>query len=145
MSFETEVPSREDFAARVSKALAGWEWLVAETAGGLAGYAYGTRWRDRPAYARTVETSPYLDARFHRRGIGRALYAALLEALTAKRFHAAVAGIALPNDASVALHRRLGFQPVGVFHAVGFKFGAWHDVSWWQKRLASSPGAGPAP
>ena len=138
MSFETAVPSVDEFAARVQKALGGWAWLVAETADGVAGYAYGTRWRERPAYSRTVETSVYLSAEFQGRGIGRALYRALLEDLTAKGFHTAVAGIALPNDASEALHRALGFEKVGVFRAVGRKFGAWHDVSWWQRPLAAA-------
>jgi L-amino acid N-acyltransferase YncA len=87
------------------------------------------------AYGKTVETSAYLDQRFHRRGIGRALYRALLDDLTGKGFHTAVAGIALPNAASVALHRALGFEPVGVYREVGWKSGAWHDVGWWQRRL----------
>ena len=140
MSFETAVPSVDEFAARVQKALGGWAWLVAETADGVAGYAYGTRWRERPAYSRTVETSVYLSVEFQGRGIGRALYRALLEDLTAKNFHTAVAGIALPNDASEALHRALGFEKVGVFRAVGRKFGAWHDVAWWQRSLAAGSG-----
>jgi L-amino acid N-acyltransferase YncA len=140
VSFETAVPSVDEFAARVQKALGGWAWLVAETADGVAGYAYGTRWRERPAYSRTVETSVYLSAEFQGRGIGRALYRALLEDLTAKNFHTAVAGIALPNDASEALHRALGFEKVGVFRAVGRKFGAWHDVAWWQRSLAAGSG-----
>ncbi len=135
VTFETEVPSVEDFAGRVAKSRAGWNWLVAETPRGIAGYAYGTRWRERPAYGKTVETSAYLDPRFHRRGIGRALYRALLDDLTGKGFHTAVAGIALPNEASVALHRALGFEPVGIFREVGWKRGAWHDVGWWQRRL----------
>jgi len=140
VSFETAVPSVDEFAARVQKALGGWAWLVAETADGVAGYAYGTRWRERPAYSRTVETSVYLSVEFQGRGIGRALYRALLEDLTAKNFHTAVAGIALPNDASEALHRALGFEKVGVFRAVGRKFGAWHDVAWWQRSLAAGSG-----
>jgi phosphinothricin acetyltransferase len=135
VTFETEVPTVDDFAARVAKAQSHWSWLVAETPAGIAGYAYGTRWRERQAYGKTVETSAYLDQRFHRQGIGLALYRALLEDLAAKGYHTAVAGIALPNEASVALHRSLGFEPVGVFRAVGFKLGAWHDVAWFQRRL----------
>lgn len=141
VSFETAVPSLDEFAVRVEKALGGWAWLVAETSAGVAGYAYGTRWRDRPAYARTVETSVYVSAEFQGRGFGRALYHALLEDLTVKGFHTAVAGIALPNGASEALHRALGFEKVGVFRAVGWKFGAWHDVSWWQRPLTAASGS----
>jgi len=135
VTFETEVPSVEDFAARVAKAQSSWSWLVAETPQGIAGYAYGTRWRDRPAYAQTAETSAYLDPHFHRQGIGHALYRALLTDLAGKGYHTAVAGIALPNEGSVALHRKLGFEPVGIFHAVGWKFGVWHDVAWFQRGL----------
>lgn len=135
VTFETEVPTVDDFSARVAKAQTHWSWLVAETTGGIAGYAYGTRWRERPAYAKTVETSTYLDSRYHRQGIGYALYRALLDDLEGKGYHTAVAGIALPNDGSVALHRKLSFEPVGVFRAVGWKFGAWHDVAWFQRRL----------
>lgn len=135
VTFETEIPSVDEFAERIAKAQTNWSWLVAETPIGIAGYAYGTRWRDRPAYGKTVETSTYLDARYHRQGIGYALYRALLGDLQGKGYHTAVAGIALPNDGSVALHRKLSFEPVGVFRAVGWKFGAWHDVAWWQRRL----------
>jgi phosphinothricin acetyltransferase len=83
-----------------------------------------------------VETSAYLDERFHRQGIGRALYEELLRRLTAMGFHRAVAGITLPNEGSVALHEALGFERIGVYKEVGFKFGAWHDSVWYQRGLA---------
>jgi L-amino acid N-acyltransferase YncA len=73
------------------------------------------------------------------RGLGRALYGALLDACARAGFHSAVADITLPNDASIALHERCGFEPVGVFRAAGFKLGRWHDVAWYQKRLADAP------
>ena len=84
----------------------------------------------------------YVDPARHRSGAGRELYQALLPLLARQRLEIAVAGIALPNDASVALHEAVGFQPVGIFREFGYKAGAWHDVGWWQARLAP---AGPAP
>lgn len=136
VSFELEPPTVEQFAARIHKSLNGWAWLVAELDGQCAGYAYGTAHRERPAYSRTVETAIYLDERFRGRGVGRALYAALLDRLRELGFHRAVAGITLPNDASVALHERLGFAPVGIYREIGFKFGTWHDTAWFQRGLA---------
>ncbi len=135
VSFELEPPTVEEFRERMEKALAGWAWLVAIEDGQLAGYAYGTSHRERAAYRWSVETSAYVDPAFQRRGIGRALYLALFDALRKRGYCGAYAGIALPNDASIALHRGVGFDAIGVFRAVGRKFDAWHDVSWWQRRL----------
>ncbi|MFP5304983.1 MAG: arsinothricin resistance N-acetyltransferase ArsN1 family B [Gammaproteobacteria bacterium] len=139
VSFETVVPTAAEFAARIEKALNGWHWLVAEHAGGCVGYAYGSAHRERAAYRYSVEVSAYVDTGHHRRGIGRALYLQLFDALAAKGYCHAYAGITLPNDASVALHRGVGFEPVGVFKSVGRKFGRWHDVAWFQRRLRDAP------
>lgn len=139
VSFEIQAPTTEEFAARIDKSLAGWAWLVAEEEGRCIGYAYGSSHRARAAYRWSVETTAYVDPGAQRKGIGRALYLALLEELARKGFCNAVAGITLPNEASVAFHRSLGFEPVGVFTAVGRKFGAWHDVAWLQRRLRDSP------
>lgn len=114
-------------------------WLVAETDGAVVGYAKSGPWRERPAYAWTAETGIYLDAQAHGRGLGRTLYAALLEAVTNAGFHSAIGGIALPNPASVRLHEALGFTHVGTFREVGWKFETWHDVGFWQ-RLLVPPG-----
>jgi phosphinothricin acetyltransferase len=135
VSFETQVPTLQEFAARVRKGLSQWAWLVAERDGVLAGYAYGGTHRERAAYRWSAETSAYVDPRFQRQGIGRALYVALFDALAARGYCNAYAGITLPNAASVALHRSLGFEPIGVFKSVGYKCGAWHDVAWLQRRL----------
>ncbi len=134
-SFELEPPTTEAFAARIAKSLAGWAWLVAELDGAMVGYAYGTAHRERAAYAKTVETAVYLDEAHRGRGAGTALYTELLRVLAAKGFHRAVAGITLPNAASVALHERLGFERIGVYKEVGFKFGLWHDTVWYQRGL----------
>ncbi len=142
VSFETEAPTVEEFSSRIAKALAGWAWLVAEHQGRCLGYAYGSMHRERAAYRWSVETSAYVAPGAHRKGIGRTLYLALFEELARKGFCNALAGIALPNEASVAFHRSVGFEPIGVFNAVGRKFGAWHDVAWLQRRLRDSPPAG---
>lgn len=139
VSFETVVPTVSDFAARIRRNAAQWAWLVAECDGAIAGYAYGGSHRERAAYRWSVETSAYIDPRFQRRGIGAALYRALFEVLIAKGYCNAYAGATLPNDASLALHRRLGFEPIGVFARVGRKFGRWHDVAWMQRRLREAP------
>ena len=139
VSFETTPPGVDEFAARIRKSLARWTWLVAEVDGAIAGYAYGSRHRERAAYDWSVETSAYVDPRFQRRGIGAALYRALLDALAAQGYCNAFAGIALPNAASVALHAQLGFEPIGVFRRIGRKFDAWHDVAWFQRQLREAP------
>ena len=139
VSFETTSPSVEEFASRIRKAVERWAWLVAETDGECVGYAYGSLHRERAAYRWSVETSAYVRQDYHRRGVARALYAELFEDLQAKGFCNAYAGVTLPNVASVALHRSVGFEPIGVFKHVGRKFGAWHDVAWFQRRLRDSP------
>jgi len=144
VSFETAVPDADEFAARVRKSLSRWAWLVCEVDGAIAGYAYGSAHRERAAYRWSVETSAYVDPRFQRRGIGGTLYRELLDTLAALGYFNAYAGITLPNEASVALHRAVGFEPIGVFKSIGYKFGAWHDVGWLQRRLRDGKPAEPA-
>jgi phosphinothricin acetyltransferase len=91
--------------------------------------------RSRPAYRFSVEVSVYLDEAGRGRGLGRRLMTTLIDELASRRFNVALAGTTLPNPASIALFKSLGFEEIGVFREVGFKFGVWHDVSWWQKRL----------
>lgn len=139
VSFEETPPTPEDFERRIEKSRSRWQWLVAEIDGAVIGYAYATQHRERPAYRWSVEVSAYVDATFQRRGVGRALYDALFRDLAARGFCNAFAGITLPNDASVTLHTRMGFAPVGVFRSIGWKFGRWHDVAWFQRRLRDLP------
>ena len=134
-SFEEVPPTAEEFAARIERCLASHAWLVAECDGVIAGYAYGSPHRDRAAYRWSVEVSAYVHADFHRRGIARALYGRLFDDLAARGYCQAYAGITLPNEASVGLHRALGFAPIGVFPRVGWKKGAWHDVMWLHREL----------
>jgi len=142
VSFETVVPTVEEFADRIDKALTGWQWLVAEQDGQCIGYAYGSSHRQRQAYRWSVEVSAYVHPNHHRRGVGRALYLRLLKELAQKGFCNAYAGTTLPNEGSVALHRGVGFEFIGVFKAVGRKFGTWHDVAWFQRVLRNSPPSG---
>src|SRR5258706_3736548 len=139
VSFELAAPTVEEFAARIEKSLASWQWLVAEREDQLVGYASGSSHRARPAYRWSVEVSAYVHPSQHRQGVGRALYLRLFEELAEKGYCNAFAGTTLPNDGSVALHRSVGFEPIGVFKAVGRKFGRWHDVAWFQRILRDSP------
>ncbi len=139
VSFETVAPTTDEFAARIAKAVAGWQWLLAERAGQCIGYAYGSAHRERHAYRWSVEVSAYVHPGHHRQGVGRTLYERLLEDLASKGFCNAYAGITMPNEGSIALHRSVGFESIGVFKAVGRKFGKWHDVAWFQRPLRSSP------
>jgi L-amino acid N-acyltransferase YncA len=138
-SFEEEAPGPEELAARIEETTATHPWLVAESGGALAGFAYACRHRSRPAYRWAVDVSVYVAAGHHREGHGWRLYEALFDDLRERGFRVACAGITLPNEASVALHEGLGFEPVGVYRRIGWKAGAWHDVGWWQLDLA--PGA----
>ena len=139
ISFELEPPSVEEFRGRIEHSLAEWTWLVAERDGRPVAYAHGTRHRPRAAYKWSVETSVYVAEGNHRQGLGRLVYSALMPRLVELGYCNAYGGITLPNDKSVALHKSLGFQPIGIFRSVGWKFGSWHDVSWWHLPLRSAP------
>lgn len=111
--------------------------LVAEAAGERLGYATSSPFRPKSAYATTVETTVYLAPEHTGRGVGSRLYAALLDTLRSEDVHLAVAGVAIPNEASRRLHLRCGFEEVGVFAEVGHKFGRFWDVAWFQQRLTA--------
>lgn len=142
-SFETDPPTPAQMADRIEAAVRTHAWLVlvdAETGTGAAeapviGYAYGGPFRSRPAYRWTCEVSVYLARERHRRGGGRLIYTALLDRLADRGYRTAVAGMTLPNQGSVALHRATGFRPVGTYHRVGYKNGEWHDVAWVERSL----------
>jgi phosphinothricin acetyltransferase len=112
-------------------------WLVADE-GNVIGYAKSGTWRARAAYAWSAEVGLYLAPDARGRGLGRALLEALLAEMTRRGFHSAIAGITLPNPASIALHRRVGFESVGVVREAGFKLDAWHDVAFLQKLLTTA-------
>ena len=145
ITFETDVPRIEDMARRIEESARTHAWLVLEDDGDIVGYAYGRPFKERAAYRWSCEVSVYLDAGHHGRGGGRQLYAALLERLAARGFRMAVAGMTQPNEASGRLHAAMGFEPVGTYRNIGWKFGRWHDVSWVQRPLGDPLAAGCAP
>lgn len=136
ISFEEEQVSEVEMRARIAAVQdGGLPWLVLERDGEIAGYAYATKWRVRHAYRFSVETTVYLAAPHAGKGAGTALYTALLAQLRAAGCHLAIGGIAQPNAASVALHEKMGYRKVAHFGEVGFKFGRWIDVGYWERRL----------
>jgi len=139
ISFEDIPPTPAEMAARIERLTNTHAWLVAENEHEILGYAYACPHRERTAYRWTTEVSAYVDARRRRHGAGRQLYDSLLNILTEQGYQVALAVIGLPNDPSVAFHESFGFEPAGVFHRLGFKFGEWWDVGWWQLDLASGP------
>jgi L-amino acid N-acyltransferase YncA len=135
ITFEGQPPTAEEMAARIAKAAATHAWLVLERRDVVVGYAYARPFAERDAYRWSCETSVYVAHDARGSGVGRALYSALLARLGSRGYRRAYAGMALPNDASARLHTALGFEPVGVFRRVGWKFGRWHDVAWMQLDL----------
>jgi phosphinothricin acetyltransferase len=132
VTFE-EVPVQvEEMARRIVDVTSRLPWLVCELDGEISGYAYAAPWKERSAYRFSVESTVYLAPQAAGKGIGTLLYGALLEALRGTQVHCAVGGISLPNQASVALHEKLGFSKIGHFHEVGWKCGKWVDVGYWQ-------------
>jgi len=140
ITFELHAPTAAEMGERIARAQKHHAWLVLQDQGRVAGYAYGTRQNARPAYRWSCEVSIYLEPGTHRTGAGSLIYGALLETLAARGYKVAIAGMTLPNAASEALHRKLGFEPVGVYRRIGFKHGAWHDVAWVQRALGDQQG-----
>jgi phosphinothricin acetyltransferase len=145
VSFEEIAPDAAAMEERIRGVEATHPWLVAEDEGRVVGYAYASPHRERAAYRWAADVAIYVDAAARRSGVGRSLYEALLTRLREQGFHVACAGITLPNDASVALHEALGFEPVGIYRGIGWKAGAWRDVGWWQLRLLPADDDGRRP
>ena len=135
ISFEEVSPTADQMADRIRSTLAWTPWLVAEEDGRVVGYAYASRHRERAGYRWSVDISVYLESQVVGRGIGRALYRELLDLLRRQRFVNVYAGITLPNDASVGLHRAIGMEQIGTYERVGYKFGQWLGVTWFGMRL----------
>jgi len=137
-SFEIEPPDARAIRTRMAASEGLYPWLVATTGeaeGGVIGYAYATKFRERPAYRYVCETSIYLTDASSGSGVGRLLYEALIDTLRAQGFVHAIGAIALPNDRSIRLHEAVGFRRAGVYREVGFKHGQWIDVGIWQCQL----------
>ena len=135
ISFEEEAPTVAQMAERIAAVVPALPYLVAARGSEVIGYAYASPHRQRSAYRFSVDVTVYVAGAARRSGTGRALYERLLRELRARGLHRAYAGIALPNAGSVGLHEALGFRHIGTYHEVGFKFGRWHDVGWWERDL----------
>lgn len=136
ITFEESEVDAEEMAARITKVISSkLPWLVLEQDGQVLGYAYASKWKERSAYRFSVESSIYLHRDARGKGHARPLYQHLFTLLRQSGVHLVIGGVALPNEASVGLHEKMGFQPVGAFREVGRKFGRWIDVGYWQLRL----------
>jgi L-amino acid N-acyltransferase YncA len=133
--FATQPATDAEFGDTWIQARDRFPWFTATIDSRFAGYAKAGTWRSRAAYDQTAEVGLYVHPDFQRRGIGRALYAALFDGARRRGFHTLVAGIALPNDTSVKLHEACGFTHAGTFREVGRKFDQWHDAGFWQLML----------
>ena len=132
VTFEEEPVLPDDMAGRIEMISNEYPWFVFEEKDRIVGYAYASRWKKRTAYRFSVESTVYVDPKCYRRGIGFRVYEQLIQELKKLSFHTAMGGIALPNDASISLHEKLGFLKVGHFKEVGQKFGKWIDVGYWE-------------
>jgi phosphinothricin acetyltransferase len=134
-TFETEVPSIQEFQERINLYLNSWPWIVCDINGETAGYAYATKHRERTAYQWCAESSVYVHDDFLRNGVAKALYSALIEILKLQGYRNLYAVINLPNDKSVAFHEHIGFTYFATYENVGYKLGKWKNVGWWQLQL----------
>ncbi len=135
ISFEAAPPSADEMSNRIVATLRMHPWLVIEKDGAVIAYAYATPHRSRAAYRWSCDVSVYVGENARRMGAARTLYQHLFSTLIRQGYASAFSGIALPNEASVGFHERMGFEPVGVYPRVGFKKGSWRDVGWWSHEL----------
>jgi phosphinothricin acetyltransferase len=141
VTFEEAAVDAAEFERHIAETRAArLPWLVAERGGEVLGYAYASRWKGRCAYRYSAEITVYLDSSAVRQGLGSLLYAELFRQLQHQGLHVLIAGIALPNEGSVALHEKFGMRKVAHFMEVGYKLGRWVDVGYWQATLAAPPG-----
>ena len=133
--FDLECPTLETFSVKMDTIATKFPSLIAEVDNELIGFAYANTWRTKAAYANTVESTIYLNNNSVNKGVGSALYSELFKQLKARGFKTIVAGATLPNKQSENFHLKHGFKNVGLFKAVGYKFGKWNDVGWFQKML----------
>lgn len=145
ISFEEVPPTAAEMAGRVEATLQTHPWLVFEDAGTAVAFAYATTHRTRAAYKWSCDVSVYVGETARRKGLADRLYRRLFDTLIHQGFGSVFAGIALPNEASVGFHERMGFEPVGVYPRVGFKNGSWRDVGWWSRPLQALDDNPPPP
>jgi len=135
ISFELEAPDAAEVRRRIGYVSQNTPWVVCERDGAVLGFAYAGQFRVRPAYQWTVEVWAYVAPEAQGYGVARAMYTSLFAALTVQGYRNLIAGIALPNPASVRFHEAMGFVAAGVYHNVGYKLGAWRDVAWFERAL----------
>lgn len=136
VSYEEKPLSTREMAARIKRVTqAGYPWFVVETGNEVTGYCYACQWNPRAAYRHTVEITVYVRHDMTGQGLGTQLYQALFAELKQMQVRTVIGGISLPNPASVALHTRVGMKKVAHFENVGYKFGQWLDVGYWQGEL----------
>lgn len=138
VTFEEDTISPDDVNSRIRETFAEeLPWLVAEKDGEIIGYAYASKWQGRCAYRFSVEVTVYLSPSAQSEGWGTRLYEELFSKLREQSIHVVIGGIALPNPASVGLHEKFGMEKVAHFKEVGYKFGQWVDVGYWQVKLSA--------
>jgi L-amino acid N-acyltransferase YncA len=135
ITFEEESVSVEEMAARIESISSIYPYFVVEDNGIVVGYAYATQWKARSAYRFSAEVTIYLHHELKGKGIGSTLFHALVEEMRKTDLHVLVGGIALPNEASIALHEKFGFKKIAQFEEIGFKFGKWIDVGYWELKM----------
>lgn len=135
-TFEYEVPSKQEFEARILAVTPAFPWLVCELDGQIVGYAYAHKHRDRTAYQWSPESTIYIDHNYHGKGLARVLYETLFEILKLQGFFNVYAGVLSTNENSTAFHKALGFEEIGLFRNIGYKLGEWHSNMWYQLHLA---------
>ncbi|HEU5054838.1 MAG TPA: GNAT family N-acetyltransferase [Hanamia sp.] len=135
ITFEYNAPSSDDFLERIRNITAQYPWLVFLFGNKIIGYAYASLHRQRSAYQWSFESTVYLLPEFHRKGIARLLYKTLFSLLDIQGYFNVYAGVSLPNEKSVGFHTSIGFTEVGIYKNIGYKFGSWHDVEWFQFKL----------
>lgn len=135
VTFEEIELSQEEFATRIQKISEQYPFIVYEENGEILGYAYGNKWRERSAYRFALESSVYVKHGHYGKKIGQKLYQKLFELLKEQGCKQVIGVITLPNEGSVKMHERFGFEKAAHFKSVGIKFGQWCDVGFWQKSL----------
>ena len=138
ITFETELPSEEEFAGRIRSVLAGYPWILCEdNEGRTVGYAYAHRHMERAAYQWNAELSIYLDQNATSHGLGKRLYSVLIDILREQGVHTVYGGVTFPNEKSEKLHLGCGFTKLGTYHNAGYKAGGWYDVMWFEKGITA--------
>jgi L-amino acid N-acyltransferase YncA len=130
ITFEYEVPTVAQFTARIASIIKKYPWLVCEVNGRIAGYVYASQYHERAAFDWSVDASVYIHPNYHRKKIATALYSCLFELLKLQGFYNVYASITASNNQSIDFHTSFGFQSVGIYRKVGYKFEQWHDVEW---------------